>query len=93
MAAAKKTTKATEEKTEVKKTTRAKKPKEPTVSVVLQFQGKDTDVNNLVEAVKAAYKAEGNEDAVESVQLYVQPENGVVYYVVNGKSEGKCLSL
>ena len=75
------------------KTAKAPKAKEATVTVEFQFQGKNTAVNDLVESVKAAYKADGNEDAVESVALYVQPENGVDYYVVNGKSEGKCVSL
>ena len=101
MATKKKTTAETEVKevkTETKtakttKTAKAPKAKAATVTVEFQFQGKNTAVNDLVEAVKAAYKADGNEDAVESVALYVQPENGVAYYVVNGKSEGKCVSL
>ena len=98
MATKKKTTAETEVtavKTETKTTKAAKAPKAKatTVTVEFQFQGKNTAVNALVEAVKAAYKADGNEDAVESVALYVQPENGVDYYVVNGKSEGKCVSL
>lgn len=99
MATAKKTTeketkaKTTETKAKATKTTKAAKAKETAVTVEFQFQGKNTAVNDLVEAVKAAYKAEGNEDAVETVALYVQPENGVAYYVVNGKSEGKCISL
>lgn len=100
MATAKKTVKAetkTEAKTETKakatKTTKAAKAKEATVAVEFQFQGKNTAVNDLVEAVKAAYKADGNDDAVETVNLYIQPENGVVYYVVNGKSEGKCIAF
>ena len=81
-----------EAKTGAKKP-RAAKAKEPTVNVEIQFDGKNTAVNALVEAVKAAYKAEGNEDAIESVEIYVQPQNGVAFYVVNGKSEGKCVSL
>ena len=84
--------KTTETKAKTTKTTKAK-AKETTVNAVIQFSGKDTAVNNLVEAVKAAYKADGNEDAVETVELYIQPENGVAYYVVNGKSEGKCVAL
>ena len=82
-----------EAKTTKKTTTKAAKAKELVPNVEIQFDGKNTAVNALVEAVKAAYKADGNEDAVESVALYVQPENGVAYYVVNGKSEGKCVSL
>ena len=90
MPAAKKTT---DKETKTTKTTKAAKAKEPVVTVEFQFKGKNTAVNDLVETVKAAYKADGNEDAVTSVELYIQPENGVAYYVVNGKSEGKCVAL
>ena len=82
-----------EAKTTKKTTTKAAKAKEATVKVEIQFDGKNTAVNALVEAVKAAYKAEGNEDAIETLDIYVQPQNGVAFYVVNGKSEGKCVSL
>ncbi len=81
--------KTTETKAKTTRTTKAK----ATVNAVIQFGGKNAAVNDLVEAVKAAYKADGNEDAVTSVELYIQPENGVAYYVVNGKSEGKCVAL
>lgn len=82
-----------EAKTTKKTTTKAAKAKELVPNVEIQFDGKNTAVNALVEAVKAAYKAEGNEDAIETLDIYVQPQNGVAFYVVNGKSEGKCVSL
>ncbi len=88
---AKAETKATKT-TKTTKTTKAK-AKETVVTVEFQYNGKNTAVNDLVEAVKAAYQADGNTDAVETVSLYVQPENGVAYYVVNGKSDGKCVAL
>lgn len=84
--------KTTETKAKTTRTTKTK-AKEAAVNAVIQFGGKNTAVNDLVETVKAAYKADGNEDAVTSVELYIQPENGVAYYVVNGKSEGKCVAL
>ncbi len=96
-----KTTKAakaetkTEAKAETKATkiTKTAKAKEAKVNVTIEFQGKNTGVNDIVEAVKAAYKADGNTDAVETIELYVQPENNVAYYVVNGKENGKCVEL
>lgn len=75
------------------KTTRAAKAKEAAVTVEIQFGGKNTVVDTVVEAVKAAYKADGNTDAIESIKIYVQPENGVAYYVVNDKEEGKSVEL
>lgn len=96
-----KTTKAakaetkTEAKAETKATkiTKTAKAKEAKVNVTIEFKGKNTGVNDIVEAVKAAYKADGNTDAVETIELYVQPENNVAYYVVNGKENGKCVEL
>lgn len=75
------------------KTTKAAKAKAETVNVTIEFNGKNTCINDVVEAVKAAYKADGNKDDVETVNVYVQPENGVAYYVVNGKEEGKFVVL
>ena len=71
------------------KTVKAKETKETKVNVTVEFQGNNKSVNDIVEAVKEAYKAEGNKDAVETIDLFIQPENGVAYYIVNGKEEGK----
>ncbi len=75
------------------KTTKAAKVKEAKVNVEVQYLGFNNNVNDIVEAVKAAYKAEGNTDAIESIDVYVQPENRVAYYVVNGNNEGKSVNL
>ncbi len=75
------------------KTTKTTKAKETKVSVTVEFNNKNTSIDAVVEAVKEAYKAEGNKDAVETVELFVQPENNVAYYVVNGKAEGKSVNL
>ena len=96
-----KTTKAakTEAKAETKvetkatKTAKTTKAKTEEVNVTIEFAGKNTSVKEVVEAVKAAYKADGNTDAIETVNVYVQPENGVAYYVVNGKEEGKSVNI
>ena len=64
------------------KTTKAAKAKE-TVNVTVQFQGKDTSVNEIVETIKNAYVANGNTDPIEKIDIYVQPENNKAYFVVN----------
>ena len=95
-----KTTKAAKAETKTEaaeakavKTTKAAKAKAVTENVTIEFNGKNTCVKDVLEAVKAAYKADGNTDAIETVNVYVQPENGVAYYVVNGKEEGKFVVL
>lgn len=75
------------------KTTKTVKAKETKVNVTVEFQGNNKSVNDIVEAVKEAYKADGNKDTVETIDLFIQPENGVAYYIVNGKEEGKSVNI
>ena len=82
----------TEVKEEVKaaKKTAAKKPakaKEPEVNVVVEYLDKNIAVKDLVEAVKEAYKANGNADSVETIDIYYQPEYNKAYYVVDGNAQ------
>ena len=89
-AAATKTT-ASKVKTTGTKTAKstAKTAKEPTKKIVIQYHGNDLDVDNLMEKVKAAYAAEGNSaDAIKSVELYIKPEENMVYYVIDGYASG-----
>lgn len=73
------------------KTTRA--AAKETVKVEFQFGGKNTTVDSIVEAIKEAYKAEGNKAAIKTLDVYVQPENNVAYYVINGVEEGKSVNF
>lgn len=86
-------TKAAAKTTKKAAASKAKEVKETKVSVTVEFNSKNTSIDAVVEAVKEAYKAEGNTDAVETIELYVQPENNVAYYVVNGKAESKSVNL
>ena len=83
---AEKETKTTAAKTT--KTTKAK-AKEPVVNVTLQFQGKDTSVNEIIETAKNAYKSWGNEAPIETVDIYVQPEKNCAYFVINGTASNE----
>ena len=84
----------TETKTTAAKTTRTAAPKETTtVKVEFQFGGKNTTVDSIVDSIKEAYKAEGNKAAIKTLEVYVQPENNVAYYVINGVEEGKSVSF
>ncbi|MCM1184721.1 MAG: DUF6465 family protein [Roseburia sp.] len=70
-----------------KSTTKA--AKEPAKKVVIQYHGNDLDVDGLMEKVKAAYVAEGNSAAaIKSVELYIKPEENMVYYVIDGYASG-----
>ena len=78
--AASKTTKGTK--------TTAKKAVEATV--VLQFGGKEYTKEDLVKIAKDVWKYDHKRKVgdFKSAELYVKPEESVVYYVINGEVEG-----
>ncbi len=87
--AAKKTaTKTTEKKETTKKaatkTTTAKK--KIVESVCVQFAGNEYDVASIVEKAKAAYT--GDAKKMKDIKIYVKPEEGMAYFVVNGDETG-----
>ncbi len=77
--AAKKTAekKTTEKKTAPKKA--AEKKTAPKTNLFIQYQGVELSYADLIERVKA----DSGIDSPKSVNLYVKPEDNMVYYVVN----------
>lgn len=75
-----------------KKPAPAKKPaakkapaKDPKIKVFVEYQGRQVDQDAILKAVKADWKGE----SVKSLEVYVKPEDGAVYYVVNGEGAGR----
>ena len=62
-----------------------KRSKKAEVKLYVQYQGRETSQEELVEAVKAAWTGE----EIERLELYVKPEDGAVYYVINSAHSGK----
>ncbi len=87
--AAAKTTaaKAPAKKAAAKKTTTSKEVK---VSMNVQFGGKSYTTDDLVKIAKDVWKYDLKQKAADfkSVELYVKPEDGMAYYVINGKEAG-----
>ncbi len=92
------TTKAVEKKPAAKKATRRtttkktpkKTVKQPAVEVkadvFVQFAGMEYSEKEIMDKVIAAWEAEGKKaSAIKRVKLYVKPEDGKAYYVVNEK--------
>lgn len=94
-AKAEKAVKATAKKAEKTVKTAAKKVEKKVAAkaaepvVLVQFGGAEKDVAELVEAAKAAFKAEKARTAINDLKLYVKPEEQAAYYVVNGEFTGK----
>ena len=57
--------------------------------IFVQYQGGETSMDVLVEAVKEAFHAEKKRTLITSLKMYVKPEEHTAYYVVNEAFEGK----
>ena len=85
--AASKRTAASKKAEPTKKTPvrKAAEKKEIQTSVFIQYGGKETAAADLLAAAKKAYLAAGHkEDEIQSMEVYVKPEEGAAYYAVNG---------
>lgn len=85
--AAKKLTKAA-----AKKEVEAKTTKAATVSqkIILQMSGRDDlSMESIIERVKKAYADEGHSAAsIKNIEVYIKPEEGMAYYVIDGYASG-----
>ena len=52
-------------------------------SYVLQYQNAEINLADLAEAAKAAFRAERKRTLVTDLKLYIKPEEGAAYYVIN----------
>lgn len=78
-----------------KKTEAAKKPAEDkSGEFVIQLgHEKNYTVDQITELCKADYKGDNSRKQVRTIDVYVNVGEGKAYYVVNGKSEGKFVTL
>ena len=83
---------AAKTETVAKKTTakKAAKAEEPVIKCTIEFQGKNTKVRSIVDNI---FEVEGGKENVKTLDVYVQPENNIAYYVVNGVEEGKSVKF
>ena len=89
----KKTTAKRTTKTTTKTTTAAKKTaekKEVKTVAYVQYAGAEISIEKLEAEAKKAYAALGHkEEEIETLTLYVKPEERAVYYVVNGEGSSE----
>ncbi len=78
----------TTRKTGARKTA-GRKPKETTdvnPEMFIQFGGQEYSEKSIMEKVVAAWESEGKKpSAIKRIRLYVKPEEGKAYYVINEK--------
>lgn len=74
----------------VKAAKKVQEKKDAEVKVVLQYAEKEAEASELVERVKKAWVDAGHRAGnIKSLDLYVKPEEAMVYFVVNGKETGQ----
>ena len=85
----------TEEKAAPAKKPAAKKAAAKAVEakVYIEFNGAKVPVDEIVENVKATYKANGGNDEIKSLEVYVQPNESAAYFVVNGEPTGNKMDV
>lgn len=63
---------------------------EAATEVILQYRDYEVNMDDVTERVKSHYIAKGNQaDSIESMQIYVKPEDFTAYYVINDGVVGK----
>jgi hypothetical protein len=73
----------TQEKTE-------KQQQAPEVEVLLQYRNYEANMEDVVKRVKEQYIHKGNDEStIESMQIYIKPEDFTAYYVINDGFVGK----
>lgn len=62
----------------------------PEIKTFIQYSGKEISQKDMIETIAALYMEEGHEAGdIKQMELYVKPEEDVVYYVINGSETGK----
>ena len=92
----KETTEAVKEevkKAPKKKATRkaaAKKESERETEVFVEYYGQQSSVEEITNKVKEVFVSEGHRvSTIKSLKLYLKPEDGFAYYVINEKFAGR----
>lgn len=79
-----------EEKKQAEETKVTEEKTVPEVEVLVQYRGYEANMDEIVKKVKEQYLRKGNEEAsIESVQVYIKPEDFAAYYVINDGFVGK----
>lgn len=62
---------------------------EPKANIVVEYQGRQVYQADILAGAKKVWAEAGQTAAIKTMDLYVKPEDGAVYCVINGKSAGK----
>ena len=77
--------KTDEAKEAVKKTAKKVTKKAADVTITVEFAGRQAVITDLAAKAEAAYKAINADAEINTLDIYVKPEENAAYYVVNGE--------
>ena len=72
--------------TAAKKTVKKAVKKDPVVTATVEFYGRSVLVSDIAAKAADAYKAAHEGAEIETLNLYIKPEENAAYYVVNGEA-------
>lgn len=62
---------------------------ENTKTIYVQYGGHEYKTEDVMANVQAAWVAEGHRaSSIKNLDIYIKPEEGMAYYVINGKNSG-----
>ena len=59
--------------------------------IVLQYQGAEVNMTTLADTAQADFHKENGDILVTDLKLYVKPEEGTAYYVINEEFKGQIM--
>ena len=73
-----------------KETTTITKEKSKKTTLYVEYLGKQVEEKEMIATVKKVWTSAGNKVGdIKTLELYVKPEDGAVYYVINNTESGK----
>ena len=88
-AAGKKTARKTAAKKAPTKKAAEEKSAEAKTTIILEYCGRQVTETTMIAGAKKVWADAGRTEAIETMELYVKPEDGAVYCVINGEPVGK----
>lgn len=88
-AAGKKTARKTAAKKAPAKKAAEEKSAEAKTTIILEYCGRQVTETTMIAGAKKVWADAGCTEAIETMELYVKPEDGAVYCVINGEPVGK----
>lgn len=67
----------------------AEKAAETKTTIILEYCGRQVTETTMIAGAKKVWAEAGRTEDIETMELYVKPEDGAVYCVINGEPIGK----